>query len=194
MTWWIKTRRAHTVMPAALGLFVLLLVIFQGDSVALPSLTGGATQVVLALFIPVPLVSGLALCLDMRQAAAESTAIRPVRYMDCGLVIAVAATAAAVSALAGVALGDAVTGAVGRNTLFLTGLMLIARALFGSPGALLPVAWILTVCLCGFGPGNDAYPWTILPEPLSAPHAAAVAVLIFGAGLTVQIRYTRNSS
>ncbi|WP_328871027.1 hypothetical protein OHT76_13380 [Streptomyces sp. NBC_00287] len=194
MMWWVKARRAHTVLPSALGLFALLLVVFQGDSVALPSLTAGATQVVLALFIPVPLVSGLAMCLDMRLHADESTAVRPVKYMDSGLVVAVSVFAAAMSALAGVALEDAVTEAVGRNTLFLTGLMLIGRALFGRPGVLLPTAWILAVCLCGFRPGNDAYPWTILPEPLGAPHAAAGAMLMFGAGLIVQIRYARNPS
>lgn len=194
MMWWVKARRAHTVLPAALVLYVLLLVLFQGDSVALPSLTGGSAQVVLALFIPVPLVSGLAMCLDTCLSAAESTAVRPVRYLDGGLVAAVAVTAVVTSALAAVALGDAVIGTVGRNTLFLTGLMLIARALFGRPGALLPTAWILTVCLCGFRPGNDAYPWTVLPEPLGAPHAAAGALLMFGAGLVVQIRYARNPS
>ncbi|SBT90415.1 hypothetical protein GA0115233_101870 [Streptomyces sp. DI166] len=194
MMWWVKARRAHTVLPATLGLFALLLVFLQGDSVALPSLTSGATHVVLALFIPIPLVSGLALCLDTRLHADESTAIRPVRYLDCGLVITVAVVAAAMSTLAGGALGDPAIQAVGRNTLFLTGLMLIGRALFGLPGVLLPTAWILAVCLCGFRPGNDAYPWTVLPEPLGAPHAAAGAVLMFGAGLVVQIRYTRTPS
>ncbi|WP_253915788.1 hypothetical protein [Streptomyces sp. NRRL S-31] len=191
--WWVKAHRVHTVLSASLALFVLLLVLFQGGSVALPSLTGGATQVVLALFVPVPLVSGLALCLDTRLPAAESTAVRPVRYLDAALVVAVALVATAASAVAGAAWEDAVTGAVGRNTLFLAGLMLIARALFGRPGVLLPTAWILTVCLCGFRPGNDAYPWTVLPEPLGAPHAAAAALLMFGAGVTVQIRYARNS-
>ncbi|MFG2479124.1 hypothetical protein [Streptomyces fagopyri] len=92
------------------------------------------------------------------------------------------------------ALGDGVVITVGRNTLFLIGLMLCSRALFGQPGSLLPVAWILAVCLCGFRPGNDPYPWTILPEPVSAPHAAVGALLMFTAGLITQIRYPRNSA
>ncbi|MEU9730193.1 hypothetical protein [Streptomyces sp. NPDC048002] len=194
MIWWVKARRAHSVLPIVFTLFVLLLLLLQGDSVVLPSLTGGATHVVLALFIPVPLVSGLAMCLDSRLYSAEDTAVRAVRHIDGGLVLVVSALAMAVSAVVGVALGDAVTVAVGRNALFLTGLMLVGRALFGRAGILLPTAWLLTVCLCGFRPGNDAYLWTVLPEPLGAPHAALGAVLMFACGVTVQIRYARNSS
>ncbi|GGV89886.1 hypothetical protein GCM10015535_44790 [Streptomyces gelaticus] len=194
MTWWIKARRAHTVVPIAFGAYVVLLITFRSGSVVLPSLTGGSTQVALSLFIPIPLLSGLALCLDSRLDAAESTGVRPIRYLDGALVIATVGAAAAASAIVGAAFDDSVTAAVGRNTLFLAGLMLITRPLLGQPGVLLPVAWLLTVCLCGFRAGNDPYPWTIVPEPLGAPHAAAGAALMFAAGLAVQLRFARNLS
>ncbi|MFJ4922268.1 hypothetical protein [Streptomyces sp. NPDC088725] len=193
MMWWFKARRAHPVLTAAFGAFVLLLMVFQDNSVVLPSLTGGATQVVLTLFIPIPLVAALAMCLDSRLFSAESTGVRAVTYLDGGLVVGVAGSAVLTSALIGAILGDPAIMAAGRNVVFLTGLMLIARVLLGQPGTLLPMAWVLVVCLCGFRPGNDAYPWTIIPEPLGAPHAAAAAALMFGAGLAVQIRIARNS-
>ncbi|ANW18898.1 hypothetical protein [Streptomyces clavuligerus] len=193
MTWWLKARRVHPVLTAAFGAFLLLLMVFRSDSVVLPSLVAGSTQVALSLFVPVPLVAGLALCLESRLPAAETTGVRPVFGLDAALAAGVAAVAVAVSALAGAVIGDTVTMAVGRNTLFLTGLMLIARARFGQPGTLLPMAWIMLVCLTGFRPGNDAYPWTVIPEPLGAPHAAAAAVLMFALGLTVQIRSARRA-
>lgn len=191
--WWLKARRAHTVLPIALGTYVVLLAAVRDTSVALPSLTGGG-QVVLALFVPVPLVAALMLCLDSRLTAPEATGIRPLPAMDTLLIVATVCCAVLLSAAVAVVFSDWQAVTAGRNTLFLTGLLLCARPVLGQPAALAPVGWLMIVALIGFRPGNDPAPWTVVPEPLGAPHAALGALLLFVAGLAVQLRTSRNPS
>lgn len=192
--WWAKARRAHSVLPAALALFIVLLAVVGDGTVVLPSLMGGSGHVMLMLFIPVPLVAGLQWCLESRLAAPELSGVRPVHLFDAGLCLALVAATLALSVVVGAFVGSWEPVTAGRNTLFLIGVMLVARPLLGTPAVLAPVAWLMAVALVGFRPGNDPYPWTVLPEPLSAPHAAAGAVLTFTLGLAVQIRSSRNLS
>lgn len=190
---WLRTRRASTVLPVALLVFIVLVILVQNTSVALPSLTG-RSQVALSLFVPIPLVSGLMMCLESRLPAAEISGIRPVRLMDAALAAATVSGAVAMSVTVGMLLDIRQAGAAGRNALFLTGLMLIGRALVGQPAVMIPVGWLLITVFVGFrGPG-DPYPWSIVAEAVSVPHAAFVAVLVFIAGITAQLRTPREMS
>ncbi|MFJ2648594.1 hypothetical protein ACIO1C_17895 [Streptomyces sp. NPDC087420] len=188
---WIKARRAHTLLPAVLAAFTLLVTFVQDTSVYLPSF-GGAAHVALALFIPVPLVAGLMLCLESRLPAAEISGVRRISLLDAALTVATMVTAIVCALTVDALLDVPLAAATGRNTLFLTGLMLCGRALLGQPGVMIPVAWLFLVVLAGFRSSNDPYPWTIVPEPPGAPHAALGAVLVFTLGILVQLRTPRK--
>ncbi|HTF07537.1 MAG TPA: hypothetical protein VK659_05115 [Asanoa sp.] len=186
MRWWVRARRAHAVLPAALLLFTVLLVVVQNGTAALPSAFTGTQQVALLMFVPVPVLSALMLCLESRLAAQEATGIRPVRSLDAALAVATVAACAALALAVGALIGSiglTGAGAVARNTAFLTGLMLAVRAVAGQTAIMAPVGWLLAVMFVGFRAGNDPYPWTVLPEPTSAPHAALGAALMLAAGL-----------
>ncbi|MGW6602190.1 hypothetical protein [Streptomyces sp. NPDC055036] len=191
--WWIKARRAHTVLPAALTAFALLVILVQDTSIILPS-TLGTSHVALSLFIPIPLTTGLMMCLESRLPAAEASGTRAVQSLDAGLAIVVMGVAVAMSVLAGALFDLPQAGTAGRNALFLTGLMLCGRTLVGQPAVMIPVAWLVIVVLIGFRNQNTPYPWTIIGEPLGKPHAAAGAILMFIAGIIIQLRTSRKIS
>ncbi|MBA2949277.1 hypothetical protein [Streptomyces himalayensis] len=174
-------------MAASLAAVAALALIFQDGTVRLPSLTVASGTVVLALFIPIPLVAGLMTSLESRLPGPEATGTRHVQAMDAALVIAAVALTTLLCIGLGAALGSSSSYTVGRNSMFLTGLMLCARPLMGRPAVMMPVAWLITTVLCGFRPGNDPRPWTIVPEPPLAPHAAVGALLTFLIGIAVQL-------
>lgn len=192
--WWLKARRAHTVLPLALAAFLVLTVVVQDGSAVLPSFTNGLDPVPLMLFVPMPLVVGLMLCLESRLDAAEVSGTRPVPFLDTALSLAVVVAAALAGRAAEALLDSAQAAATGRNTAFLAGLMLLVRSFAGQPAIMAPVAWLVAVLLFGFSAGNDPQPWTILPEPPSAGHAVIAATLTLTAGLAAQLLTPRNPS
>jgi hypothetical protein len=188
MRFWLRARRAALVLPACLLALFVLTLLTEGASVGLPSFfTGSSANVVLPMFVPVVVVSGLLHCLDSRLPAAEVSGVRPVALMDAALsvITVLVASAAGVCVAALVADRDAAT--VGRNTAFLIGIALLARAFIGQRAALIPVSWLMTVVFLGFRTRLDPYPWTVLPEPVGAPHAAAGAALALVAGISAQL-------
>jgi hypothetical protein len=193
VTWWLKARQTHTVLLAALAAFVLLLTLTQNVTVVMPSLTGGAAHVVLTLFVPVPLVAALAWCLDSRARHPEVTGVRPIRLLDTALSSVTVLAAATLGLCASPWCDGGQVLTVTRNTGFLVGLMLVARPLMGPPASLVPVGWLMAVCLLGFRTGNDPAWWTVVPEPLSAQHAALGAAASLLAGLSLQFRTARTS-
>ncbi|MEE1766038.1 MULTISPECIES: hypothetical protein [unclassified Streptomyces] len=190
--WWVKARRAHTVLAGSLAGFFVLILTFRNGTVTLPSLTISSGLVPLALLAPVPLVSGLLLCLESRLAGPEATAVRGVEKLDAALIVGVMAVTVVMGGLTGLALDSPPTVTTGRNALFLTGLALCARPVMGLPAVMVPVAWLVTTILCGFRATNDPRPWTIIAEPITAPHAAAGAALVFLVGLIIQLRTSRT--
>jgi hypothetical protein len=191
--WWLKARRAHSVLAGALAGHFALILTFQDGMVTLPSLTITSGVVPLAMLAPVPLISGLMLCLDSRLPGPEATAVRGIEKIDGVLVMGVMAVTTLLGALVGLALASPPTVTTGRNVLFLTGLALCARPVMGRSAVMVPVAWLITTILCGFRASNDPRPWTIVAEPVTAPHAAAGAVLVFLVGLTIQLRTSRTT-
>lgn len=189
--WWFKTRRVSTVLPTVFASFVILVLAAQNTFIVLPSFVG-RTQVALSLFVPIPLVAGLMLCLESRIAAAENSGVRRTSLLDAALVTGTMVTAVVTSMVAGLALGAPQAGTAGRNTVFLTGLMLCGRAVAGQRAVMIPVAWLLLVVFVGFRNSGDPYPWTIVPEPFGALHASVGAGLMFLAGVLVLLHTSRK--
>ncbi|WP_223732919.1 hypothetical protein [Streptomyces purpurogeneiscleroticus] len=191
--WWLKARRVPTVLTAAFASFVALMFLVQNTVVVLPSFVG-RPQVALSFFVPIPLVAGLMLCLESRIASAENSGVRSVALLDAALVAATMAASVLASVSAGLLLHAPQTATTGRNALFLTGLMLCGRAVVGQQAVMLPVAWLLLVVFVGFRNTGDAYPWTIVPEPVGALHALIGAVLMFVIGALTQLYFPRKTS
>lgn len=191
--WWLKARRVPTVLAAMLVTFVVLVFVVQNTFVLLPSFTG-RSQVALSLFVPIPLIAGLMLCLESRIAPAEDSGVRSVALLDAALITAAIGTAVVTSVVAGLVLDAPQAGTAGRNALFLTGLMLCGRAVMGQRAVMIPVAWLFFVVFIGFRPTGDPYPWTIVPEPAGALHAVVGAVLAFLTGTLVQLYTSRKMS
>ncbi|MDT0306063.1 hypothetical protein RM780_03680 [Streptomyces sp. DSM 44917] len=196
MIWWLKARRALVALPLGLTVLALLALVIQDGSAALPSLTisgsGSTGQTRVMLFAPIPLVASVALCLDARLPPAEASGVRPVRAMDALLVASVTLAAVALCLGLGAALDSAAVAAAGRNSAFLTGLLLCVRPFAGQPAVMVPVAWVLAVVLIGFRSAGDPYAWAILPEPPGAPHAALGTALVLITGLAALLRGPRS--
>ncbi|TJZ49472.1 hypothetical protein FCH28_24500 [Streptomyces piniterrae] len=193
MIWWIKTRRAHSVLPAALAGYLLYVLVSRNTFVPLPSIVG-ASNVVLSSFAPIPVVVGLAMSLSSRLPAAEASGTRQIPRMDAVLATTVVAAAVAIGLLLMNVTDATQAAAAGRNTAFLVGLFLCAKAVVGQRAVLIPVAWLMAVVLLGFRASGDPYPWTIVPEPAGAPHAAIGAAVLFLAGIMTLLRTSRKLS
>ncbi|MFF1381891.1 hypothetical protein [Streptomyces sp. NPDC058308] len=154
-----------------------------GSSVLLPSLLAGSQQTVLTVFLPIPVVASLALSLDSRLAAFEAAAFRSPRTHEVLFVATFLAACLAASA----AVASTVAVATFRNAAFLTGLMLAARPWARQASVIAPVLWIAVVVFFSRTPYPDPDWWTVLPEPVSAPHAALTAVATLATGLTVHL-------
>lgn len=193
MILWLKARRALVVLPACLVVFIVLVILVQDAIVPLPSIMG-RSQVTLSLFLPVPLVAGIARCLELKLSAPEVTGVRPVPLADMAMVTAVASIGFVLCATAGSLLATPQAFATGRNVLFLVGLMLIGRSVAGEVAVMIPVGWLILTVFVGFrGPG-DPYAWSIIAEPARVPHAAVAALLVFLAGLFLMPRTSRKLS
>lgn len=183
MRWWIKTRRAYTVVAAGALASILLGILVGDQQVLLPSLFSGAQTAVLAVFIPIPVVACLALSLDSRLTAFEASAVRAVPARDAGLVMTALFTCLCIALLFQSDTALCVT----RNAAFLAGLMLLTRPFARRAAVMVPVTWIALVVFLSRRPWPDPDPWTVLPEPASAPHAVLAATTALAAGLALHL-------
>jgi len=190
MRWWLKTRRTFTVLTVAIVLSMGLTVWIGGEYVLLPSFFSNSQQAVLTVFLPVPIVAALSLSLDSRLTAFEEAAVRPVPARDVLLILAALTVCLG---LAGV-FWSATGVSVARNAAFLTGLMLLARPWARQAAVMIPVVWIALVVFFSHHPYPDPDPWTVLPEPAAAAHAAVVALVVLAAGVTVFLRVRQEPS
>ncbi len=183
MLWWFKIRRGW--VPVAVAAATTVLAAWVGGTwVLLPSLFAGAQQTVMTVFLPVPIVAALALSLDSRLHSFEATAIRALRARDTLLIC----TALGVCLIVSAVLTSAVGAATARNVAFLTGLMLTIWPWARQASVMIPVMWIAVLVFFSRNPHPDPDWWTVLPEPASAPHAAAAAIVSLAMGLTVRLR------
>ncbi|MFJ8896939.1 hypothetical protein ACIRCZ_20330 [Leifsonia sp. NPDC102414] len=130
--------------------------------------------------------------LDSRVLAPEISSMRLVGLMDVGLVLIAALLSISVGAAVSILFDAPEVAAIGRNTSFLVGLMLCARAMVGAPAVMAPTAWVLAVLFIGFRSPYNPYYWTVLPESVAAIHASIIAVLVFIAGIIASLCTSRS--
>ncbi|MDO0929781.1 hypothetical protein QQY24_32185 [Streptomyces sp. TG1A-8] len=192
MRWWFKARRGHLLLPLALAVFGSALYAVQDTTVLLPAVTGSG-RVALSLFVPVPLLAFLMAALESRLPAAEVSGVRSMTRLDNALVITVMTAALLCSALVACVQESSTAATGGRNAVFLTGLMLLARAGAGQAAVMVPVGWLVTVAVIGFR-GNLPRSWTIIALPADSMFAAAASLVVFAIGLAAQIRSSRKTA
>lgn len=190
MRWWLKTRRTFTVLTALSMVTMALTVWIGGQTVALPSFFSSSQRAVLTVFLPIPAVAALSLSLDSRLAAFEMTAVRFVPGRDVLLVLAALTGCLLFAGIFWSPTGMTVT----RNIAFLTGLMLVARPWARQAAVMVPLTWIALVVFFSHRPYPDPDPWTVLPEPATAVHAAIAAMVVLMAGLTLLSRTRQEPS
>lgn len=194
MPLWLRARAAHLLVPAGLASLALLAVLLRDSTAMLPSLNLGAAEIVLMMYAPIPLAATLLLMLDSRLPGPEASGGRRIAVWDAGLVAAVMAAAVALCALLGLLLDSDGVLSAARNAPFLAGLALCARPFAGQAAVMATVVWPVAVAMLGFHGRHDPYPWTVLPEPLGAPHAAAASAVVFLLGLAATARGPRSAS
>lgn len=194
MIWWLRVRRAHTVLAGSVGVFLLLMCLVRDNDIVLPAFSLGAdNDVALAAFPPLLVAGGLAHCLDSRLASAELSGLRPVRWMDSALVVAASGAVLGGAAGAGVLLDSGAAAQAGRNAAFLTGLLLLGRGFTGRSAVVLPVAWVFVVVFFGRASAHSYHGWAVTGQAASSGSAAAVTAAVFAAGAAVNHYLSRKA-
>ncbi|MET8579135.1 hypothetical protein [Streptomyces sp. NPDC005012] len=184
MTWWLKTRLVPTVLAGALLGHTLLLLAVWDWTVVLPSLSiDQRNDIPLAFFLPLLVAGPLAHCLDSRQPHTELAGIRRIALRDTLLAVSAVGLSLLLTVLAACATQSDITLQAARNVLFVTGLMLTARAVLGRSGIVVPLLWIFTVVLFGRRSTSTFYSWAVTALPSDTAHAAAAAALLFITGI-----------
>ncbi|MFF9074334.1 hypothetical protein ACF1A9_18825 [Streptomyces sp. NPDC014872] len=187
MTWWFDARRVPAVLLPLCAVFGVVLALAHEWTTTLPSLASGSNTVRFLMFLPVIVVSGLHHCLGQRLHEAEAMSPRPVRRYDVLLVMAVVVFTVLAGLAVGALSGDDAARAVGRNTAFLTGLMLLAHRFAPQAAAGVPVGWVFLTVFAG----SDAYRrprfWSVLEHPAGSVPALAEALVCCAAGLAVHL-------
>lgn len=183
MIWWIQARRLVPVLGPGVVLFTILVVLFTDAQANLVSWTVGSQVIPIVTFAPLAVAATLAICLDSRLPEAELTSIRRIPLLDAGLIVVLLLLALGVSWFAFGLTHDEATLTVGRNTVFLVGLMLIARSFTNRGGIVVATGWVMVVILVGRRTSSDYYPWAVTGLPLSTVHAATAAVATFTFGV-----------
>ncbi|MFD8203048.1 hypothetical protein [Streptomyces sp. NPDC059701] len=192
MTLWFKVRRVQAALIPALVAFVVLVVVAHDQYVQLPSLlTARGNRVFLMQLVPLVVTSVLAHSLAQAVTETEAVAQRKVRHLDAALIAAVMATALAGSLLTGSVSGSPEASMAGRNVLFLTGLMLLARAVNEQAATAAPVGWVLAVMFIGYRDFDRPWPWAVTLHPADFLPTFGFCLLVFAAGLIAHVRFPR---
>lgn len=189
MTLWLKARRLQAVLLPALAAFAVVVAVAHGQSVRLPSLlAAGGNRVFLLQMTPLIITSTLAHSLAQAVHEVEARAQRRVRALDAALVTALVAAAAVASLLIGTLAGSEEATMAGRNTMFLTGLMLLARTVHEQAASAVPAGWVLAVMFAGYRDFDRPWPWAVTLHPAGYLPTLAFCLLVLAAGLTVHLR------
>lgn len=186
MRWWVKARQIVPVLGTGLTVIAFAVCLFTDASASLVSWTVSHQTVPVLTFAPLVLAATLAFSLDSRLPEAELTAIRPVSAMDAFLISSTVAAAVTIAIMAFAVTHFDEALILARNTLFLTGLTLIARSFIARGGIVVATGWVLVVILIGRRTPVEYFSWAVTGLPIETPHAtiAAVAAITLGVLLT----------
>ncbi|ANB09768.1 hypothetical protein SAM40697_5813 [Streptomyces ambofaciens] len=192
MTLWFKVRRVQAALGPALAAFALLVVVAHDQYVQLPSLlTARGNRVFLMQLVPLIVTSALAHSLAQAVTEIEAVAQRKVQRLDAALITAVAVATLAASLLTGGVTGSSEASIPGRNVLFLTGLMLVARVCNEQAATAVPVGWVLAVMFVGYRDFDRPWPWAVTLHPADYLPTFGFCLLVFAAGLITHVRFRR---
>jgi hypothetical protein len=192
VTLWLKARRVQSALVPALIAFAVFVAVAHDQYVQLPSLlTAQGNRVFLMQLVPLIVTSALSYSLAQAVTEIEATARRKVRALDTVLITAVVAIAVLASILTGTTAGSSEASMAGRNTLFLTGLMLVARTLSEQAATAVPVGWVLAVMFIGYRDFHRPWPWAVTLHPAGYLPTFAFCLLVFTAGLAAHARGRR---
>ncbi|MFF9853624.1 hypothetical protein [Streptomyces litmocidini] len=193
MIWWYKGRRLTTVVLPGLLAFTLLAAVAHGESVALPGLiTSGGNLLFLMHLTPLIVTGTLAHSLTQGLPEAEDLTVRPIRRYDVVLTLCTVAVAASAAAAIG-ALADSSTAyEAARNTLFLTGLMLLAGAVHPQAATVAPVAWVFVAAFVGYRDFHRPWPWAVTLHPADYAPTFFFCLAVFLCGLIALHRTRRR--
>ncbi|MFH9073646.1 hypothetical protein [Streptomyces alboflavus] len=192
MIWWVKARRLGTVLLPGTVVFALILSVAHDRAIELPGmLSGGGNRVFLLQLVPLVITSTLAHSLAQRLVEAEEVAMRNVRRLDTLLVAACVLAAVLASLVVGGLSGSDEATVAGRNTAFLTGVMLLAGAAHPQAATVAPVGWVFAIVFLGYADFDRPWPWAVtLHTPASIP-SLAICSTVFVGGLVAQARARR---
>ncbi|MEU7023723.1 hypothetical protein ABZ990_24125 [Streptomyces sp. NPDC046203] len=188
MIWWCKGRRLLSVVLPGLAAFALLAALAHDEAVSLPGLLGSGNLVFLVHLTPLLVTGVLTHSLAQRLPEAEDLAMRPVRRYDVLLVLLTAVAAAGAAGVVGAVAHSSTAYEAGRNTLFLTGLMLLAGAVYPRAASVAPVAWVFTAALVGYQDHHRPWPWAVTLHRAGYLPTLALCVAVFLGGLVVLYR------
>ncbi|MFE1953257.1 hypothetical protein ACFW9D_22645 [Streptomyces sp. NPDC059524] len=143
--------------------------------------------------MPLIVTSGLAFALAQILPEAETVATRPVRNLDLALTIVTVVLAGTAGLVVGAISGSEEATATCRNLFFLTGFMLIARAVHPQAATLIPVSWVFIVIFLGYRDFNRPWPWAVTLHPAGFMPTFVLSLFVFACGLAAQAR-TRHSA
>ncbi|MFI8928124.1 hypothetical protein ACIG3E_10680 [Streptomyces sp. NPDC053474] len=193
MIWWIKARRVLPVLLPGTAAFTLIVAVAHDRAIELPGmLSAGGNRVFLMQIMPLVITSVLAHCLAQRLVEAEAVAARNLRRLDALLVVACVLTATLAGLVVGAVSGSDEATAVGRNTVFLTGLMLLADAVYAKAATVAPVGWVFAIMFLGYADYHRPWPWALTLHPPGNVPALALCLLVFLGGLVAQARVRRS--
>ncbi|MDT3397302.1 hypothetical protein RKE29_11695 [Streptomyces sp. B1866] len=195
MIWWLRVHAAPACL-AALAACLLLAPALSSSELPLPSLFSG-----LSSGVPVPLVApAVPACfllygLDRGPWETEASAARRVERTRVTALIAVGLAAVAVAAAESSLLDFTLGPAVARNLLGYVGVGLLVRRVSQPQYGPVAVAALPLVCaLLGVGPGGRPYAWCWPLHGSGAAGAAAVAGVLYCAGLVTLVRPGRAAA
>ncbi|MGC3000679.1 hypothetical protein ACPF8X_20550 [Streptomyces sp. G35A] len=192
MTLWLKVRRVQAVLGPALAAFTVMVAASHDQYVQLPSLlSAGGNRVFLLQLVPLILTSTLAHSLAQAVIEVEATAQRNIRALDAALITAVVAVAVLVCLAIGALTGSQEATMAGRNTMFLTGLMLLGRTVREQAATALPVGWVFAVMFVGYRDFHRPWPWAVTLHPADFLPTTGFCLLIFVGGVILHTRAHR---
>ncbi|MFF1376381.1 hypothetical protein [Streptomyces sp. NPDC058308] len=193
MIWWIKARRLLPVLLPGTVAFTLIVAFAHDRAIELPGvLSAGGNRVFLMQITPLVITSTLAHSLDQRLVEAEVVTTRNLRRLDTLLITACVLAAVVAGLIIGVPAGNDEATTVGRNTAFLTGLMLLAAAVHPKASTVAPVGWVFVIIFLGYADFQRPWPWAVTLHSSSNIPALALCSIVFVGGLVAQARNRRS--